>query len=431
MKHSLVWFTNNIRVKDNTVLHNACEEAGKIIAVYCFDPSHFEQTEYGFKKTGVFRTRFLMESIKDLSENLKTLNIPLFIYSGKPEENIPRLCKRYTITDIYVQKEWTRDEVSVQNKVADALEGKCYLHQVFDQFLFHPDAIPYESFKEIPEVFTTFRKQCEKHASIHKPVSVPKSQPISNWENTNTNLPSIDELGLKNIETDSRTAFPFSGGETAAWQRVQDYFWESRHLSKYKHTRNGLIGKDYSSKLSAWLANGNISARSVYHEVKKYEAEIEKNQDTYWLVFELIWRDYFKYVSLKHGAKLFKIGGILDKTYSWKRDEETISNWIEGNTKYDFVNANMKELAATGFMSNRGRQNVASYFAKEMQQDWRVGASYFESLLIDYDVHSNWGNWMYNAGVGNDPRDRKFNIESQSNRYDPDNKYTRLWLKNT
>ena len=90
----------------------------------------------------------------------------------------------------------------------------------------------------------------------------------------------------------------------------------------------------------------------------------------------------------------------------------------------------MKEIAATGFMSNRGRQNVASYFAKEMQQDWRIGASYFESMLIDYDVHSNWGNWMYNSGVGNDPRDRKFNIESQSNRYDPDNKYIQLWLQN-
>ena len=127
--------------------------------------------------------------------------------------------------------------------------------------------------------------------------------------------------------------------------------------------------------------------------------------------FELIWRDYFKYVSLKYGDKIFKLGGILNKEYNWKHDEKVITDWIEGKTKYDFVNANMKEIAATGFMSNRGRQNVASYFAKEMQQDWRIGASYFESMLIDYDVHSNWGNWMYNSGVGNDPRDRKFNIE--------------------
>ena len=167
----------------------------------------------------------------------------------------------------------------------------------------------------------------------------------------------------------------------------------------------------------------------MYWEVKKFEKEITKNQDTYWLIFELIWRDYFKFISLKHGNKIFKIGGILEKDLDWNKDEKARENWINGETKEAFVNANMKEIAATGFMSNRGRQNVASYWAKELKQDWRVGAAYFESLLIDYDVHSNWGNWMYNSGVGNDPRDRKFNIKRQAERYDPDQKFQNLWLK--
>ena len=89
----------------------------------------------------------------------------------------------------------------------------------------------------------------------------------------------------------------------------------------------------------------------------------------------------------------------------------------------------MNEIAATGFMSNRGRQNVNSFWAKELKQDWRAGAAYFESVLVDYDVHSNWGNWMYNSGVGNDPRDRKFNIKKQADLYDPDNEYADTWLK--
>jgi len=89
----------------------------------------------------------------------------------------------------------------------------------------------------------------------------------------------------------------------------------------------------------------------------------------------------------------------------------------------------MIELQKTGWMSNRGRQNVASYFAKEMELDWRVGAAYFESMLIDYDVHSNYGNWLYVAGVGNDPRDRKFNIALQSKKYDPQYTFQHLWLQ--
>ena len=143
----------------------------------------------------------------------------------------------------------------------------------------------------------------------------------------------------------------------------------------------------------------------------------------------MIWRDYFKYASLKHGNNFFKIGGILHKEYDWNTDSKAIENWKNGTTSETFVNANMIELKKTGWMSNRGRQNVASYFAKNLNLDWRIGAAYFESLLIDYDVHSNYGNWMYVAGVGNDPRDRTFNVKLQAERYDPDGKYQKLWLQ--
>ena len=176
------------------------------------------------------------------------------------------------------------------------------------------------------------------------------------------------------------------------------------------------------------MANGSISAKSIYWQICEYEQQVEKNDSTYWLIFELIWRDYFKYISLKYGQKIFKIGGILDKDYDWKTNKSAIDNWINGKTQEPFVNANMIELQKTGFMSNRGRQNVGSYFSKNLLLDWRIGAAYFESMLIDYDVHSNYGNWMYVSGVGNDPRDRKFNIKMQAENYDGENKFQDLWL---
>ena len=147
--------------------------------------------------------------------------------------------------------------------------------------------------------------------------------------------------------------------------------------------------------------------------------------------YELIWRDYFKYISLKHGDKIFHLGGILQKQYDWNIDQGDLQKWIDGGTAEPFVNANMIELKETGWMSNRGRQNVASYLSRNMNIDWRIGAAYFESLLIDYDVHSNYGNWMYVSGVGNDPRDRKFNVRLQAERYDAQNKFQNLWLQKT
>jgi deoxyribodipyrimidine photo-lyase len=133
----------------------------------------------------------------------------------------------------------------------------------------------------------------------------------------------------------------------------------------------------------------------------------------------------------KHQYKYFLFNGIKDeKNTAAPMDMEKLNAWKNGETDNDFVNANLVELKLTGFMSNRGRQIVASYFINELALDWRYGAAYFEEQLIDYDVCSNWGNWAYLAGVGNDPRGKRaFNMEKQAHEYDPKNEYRNLWLE--
>ena len=155
---------------------------------------------------------------------------------------------------------------------------------------------------------------------------------------------------------------------------MNEYFFQSRNLSKYKLTRNGLLGENYSSKISSWLSNGCISAKYVYSQIKLYEDTVEKNDSTYWLFFELIWRDFFKYVSMQHKNKFFSIDGIYGNNKEWSSDIVILNKWIKGETEDSFINANMNELSQTGFMSNRGRQNVANYLTKELKIDWRIGA---------------------------------------------------------
>jgi len=427
MNTALVWFRNDLRTRDHEALYTAVQNHEKVISIYCFDPRQYRQLDIGYKKTGKYRAKFLIETLKELKQNLLDIHIPLYIFQKKPEEIIPDLLKEWDADTMYFQKEWTQEERMVENQLRSILPNVNFI-DFYQQFLFHPEDIPYESFANIPKVFTEFRKKCEQHAHA-RPLLKRKAAKEYNYIN-NTSIPELSDIGYEDNPMDTRTAFPFMGGEDRGLQRIEEYFFQQRHLETYKETRNGLVGCDYSSKLSAWLANGSLSPRQVYFKVKEYEREIKSNESTYWLIFELIWRDYFKYISLKHGNKIFQLEGIKGKSHSWDHDEHTLKQWIEGNTSEAFVNANMREIAQTGFMSNRGRQNVTSYLAKEMQHDWRKGAAYFESLLIDYDVHSNWGNWMYNSGVGNDPRDRKFNIKEQANRYDPDQEYQNLWLKN-
>ena len=421
---NLVWFRSNLRVEDNTSLSKAIRDSSRVIGYINIDPTIFELSDYGFKKTEKFRTKFLLESIQDLKKQLNGINISLIITNQDFETSINSIIEKYNVRSIYMQKEWTRDELAEEKQIPKHIN----LIKDFDQFLYSPESVK-EVYENIPRGFSNFRKKCEKYLNIEYPLQIPKPLDKKNNIDEVYSVPTLNDLGFEEFRVHKNSVFKFLGGETSAKERVYEYFFETKRISKYKLTRNGLLGKDYSSKLSSWLANGSISVRYVYMQIKKYEEEIEKNESTYWLFFELIWRDFFKYVSMQHKDKFFSKSGIYGDSKDWSNNKELINRWINGETNEPFVNANMKELSQTGFMSNRGRQNVANYLTKELKIDWRIGAEYFESLLIDYDVHSNYGNWLYNAGIGNDSMPfRKFNPKLQSERYDPNKEYEKLWL---
>ena len=429
MKKAIVWFKTDLRLHDNETLVKAIAQNDQIIPVYCFDETQFEETEYGFKKTGSFRAQFLLEAVADLDKNLRALGSGLMVLKGKPEIEIPKVVSLHKVNKLYAKREVTFEEKQTEQLLQTELwKQQCEMITYSTSTLYHAQDLPF-SIKDIPDVFSNFRKKVEKESTIRSVFEKPIS--ISSPEFPVAQFPTLDELGLSFSEIDKRAAIVFEGGESAALKRMNHYFSETKAISQYKETRNGLIGADYSSKFSAWLALGCLSPREIIFELKKYETQFGANESTYWLVFELLWRDYFRFMMKKYSNKFFQQSGIQDKGISVnKHNIKLLESWINGTTGVDFVDANMLELKLTGFMSNRGRQNVASYLCNDLKLDWRYGAAYFEQQLIDYDVSSNWGNWAYLAGVGNDPRgNRYFNIDKQAQDYDRDKSYRKLWLQ--
>lgn len=423
----MLWLRNSLRINDNKLLHALNRDAA-VKAVYVLPGRWLQDSPWGFPKMGVHRARFLLQTLLELEKGLDSLNIPLYVLVGDPVQELSNFITDHGISKAVTTEEWLQEEREDLNAIKNSRKDIAWETR-YDNFLFDPADLPYASLEELPRSFTPFRKRCEAKVEVRCPLPLPEAWPESNRRQTAA-IPTLEDLGYDGYENDDkRTAFPFSGGYSAGMERIQSYFWDSGNLSSYKETRNGLVGTEYSSKLSPWLANGSLSPREVYKQVKSFEEDRVKNQSTYWLIFELIWREYFRYVSLKHGDRIFYRNGISDKEHPWKSDKVAREAWTQGETGNDFIDANMKELLHTGWMSNRGRQVVASYWAKDLGQDWRIGASWFESQLIDYDVHSNWGNWMYQAGVGNDPRDRRFNIEKQAANYDPEGRFRQLWLQ--
>ncbi len=428
MKTSIVWFKTDLRLHDNETLVKAIEQSDEIIPVYCFDESHFKTTDFGFKKTGNFRAQFLLESLADLDKNLRALGSGLIIVRGKPEYELFKTAQKYRAQKIFCKKEVAFEEKKTQELVEkEVWKIHCSLETYSTSTLYYAQDLPF-ALKDIPDVFTSFRKRIEREANVSEVFLKPNT--IKSPVIEELCLPLIEELGLHSITKDSRAAINFKGGETEGYKRLNHYFFEAKAIGTYKETRNGMTGESYSTKFSAWLSLGCLSPREIYSELKKYESQFTPNESSYWLEFELLWRDYFRFMMKKHANKFFQQAGIKAKTDNLhKHNNELLYTWIKGETGDDFIDANMIELKLTGFMSNRGRQNVASYLCNNLKLDWRYGAAYFEQQLIDYDVCSNWGNWAYLAGVGNDPRgNRTFNFEKQANEYDKSKKYRNMWL---
>ncbi|MFN5621867.1 MAG: DASH family cryptochrome [Flavobacteriales bacterium] len=425
---AIVWFTNDLRLEDNGVLRAAMDHHEHIVPVVCIDKEYHHSFQWGFRRTGARRMQFLLESIADLQVSLHKAGAHLQIEVGNPVEAIVNRVRATGASIVYAKKEVGYEELQLQQRFMKEL-WKCNaeLSVISTSTLFHPEDLPF-GVRDVPEIFTDFRKRAERETMVRAVIEKPAE--IVSPELPVSTLPSLEQLGYEAPTTDARSVLAFRGGESAAMQRLSYYLGEKRLLSNYKETRNGLIGGDYSSKFSPWLAMGCISPRTIYEAVQEYERTVESNDSTYWLIFELIWRDYFRFAMKKHKQSFFRLGGIQGKQVPSARNKEIIQRWIDGNTGVSFVDANMRELRSTGFMSNRGRQNVASYFCNDLKQDWRMGAAYFEEQLIDYDVASNWGNWAYLAGVGNDPRgNRYFDIEKQARQYDGAGEYRRMWGK--
>ncbi|BAZ45537.1 cryptochrome, DASH family protein [Chondrocystis sp. NIES-4102] len=427
-KRVLVWYRNDLRVHDHPAINEGIKQQAEIIPVYCFDDRNFGVTSFGFPKTGSFRAQFLVESVTDLRNSLKKLGSNLIVRRGLPEHIIPAIALQLEVDQVFYSQEVTYEEKQVDSRLNQALAANNIKVKTFwTSTLYLPGDLPFE-ISQTPELYTNFRKSVESKSKILKAIAAPQHLPplpeIEIGE-----IPTLAALGLPTPEFCDRAVLEFKGGETAAIDRLQSYFWQQDCLKEYKETRNGMLGANYSSKFSAWLALGCISPRYINDQVIKYEKTRVKNDSTYWLIFELIWRDFFRFIVAKHGNEVFKITGLRGVEIPWKEDWKRFDLWREGKTGYPLVDANMREIAATGFMSNRGRQNVASFLTKNLGINWQMGAEWFESLLIDYDVCSNWGNWNYTAGVGNDARGfRYFNIPKQTKDYDPQGSYVKHWL---
>ncbi|UTW06034.1 DASH family cryptochrome [Pseudomonas benzenivorans] len=425
---ALLWFKQDLRLDDHPALQAALG-AECLLPLFVFDPAQLQPGEFGPRRLGVHRTRFLLESLAALNGALRQRGSQLLVLPGRAEQVIPELVARLGLDRVLTLEEIAPEERAQLARVQRGL-GEVPLLQATGNSLLRSEDLPC-AIDQLPAVYSQFRELVEQRLQVFQPHPAPSRLPGLPEGATALlqPLPSLSQLGLGEPLSVPASAFPFSGGEAAGQARLRDYLWDSQAVRHYHETRNQLIGSEYSSKFSPWLANGSLSPRRIVAELRRHESQAGRNDSTYALWLELLWRDFFRWTLVRHGAALFRRGGVKATERAPSQLDQRFRHWCLGRTGLPLVDANMRELATTGYLSNRGRQVVASYLINDLQQDWRHGAAWFEEHLIDYDPASNWGNWAYLAGIACDPqRSRMFNALRQARAFDRDAAYVSLWL---
>lgn len=341
------------------------------------------------------RKEFILQALKNFKQDLFSkgihLNVVESIHGGNFDEI--RVEKQYESDEIDFNETFSnRVEINTQT-IIDELDSKINLDQ-----------------------YTKFRKDVE-------------SLDVYDVKLIEREIPKFNSIKIESVNLECEDIkLRYTPSREIALKHLNEYIWEKELIKTYKETRNQMLGEDFSTKFSPYLSLGILSVKEIISQINLYEFERVKNDSTYWVKFELLWREYCKWVSLKYKNKVFLKTGIAERNIYQSYNEDFYNKFVNSKTGYELVDAGVNELVSTGYISNRVRQNLASFFVKNLHLPWVLGAKFFEYHLLDYNAASNYLNWQYIAGCGSDSREfRYFNIDKQTKTYDKDKIYIKAY----
>lgn len=437
------WFKMDLRLRDNKSLSMAAEKAKKggvpLICVYFVSPQ-----DYRAHFTAAVRVDFQLRNLEKMKNDLAKADVPLYVELIEKRKKLPgrlvELCKQWGAKHVYCNMEYEVDELRREAKlVDDFLEEGVSFNVVHDTCVVEPMTLTSGKGTQLSVYSPWHRKWCA-YIAAHPDALKEWSEPQRNPPEARQKYAALFESPIPdppadkalNEEEKARYHNLWPIGEEEAQRRLRKFIDE--RIKEYHNTRN-LPAGDHTSSLSPHLAAGTLAARTCIREAlkacgKKAPTDDRGNGYMMWIA-EVAWRDFYKHVLC--GWPYICMNVPFKPEYNnieWEYDDEHFRAWKEGKTGYPIIDAAMRQVQHMAYMHNRVRMNVASFFAKDLMLDWRMGERWFMEHLIDGDFASNNGGWGFSASCGVDPQPyfRIFNPLLQSEKFDASGDYIRRWI---
>ena len=419
---SLVLFSNDLRLNDNDAINSSIKGYESTTFLFIFDKLLYTNTH------GSANLWWLEKSLQDLKNRLLKKNITLQIIEGEFVKKTLEIVEKYDFKSVFVNQNKHPEFIKKENTLSFELKKRSTNFFTFNKTnLVHPSLILNKS-GEPYKVYSPFYKNCKLLYSQRKVLKFP-SENIKNFKIDEIQINTSEIFSLDNNKWSSKLDQYWKPGETEAIKKLEIFFKGS--LSNYKEVRD-FPGSTGTSRLSPYLRFGEITTNQIINYFNFHDNhDLNKHEEHF--IKELYWREFSYYI-------LFHFPYVTDKPFNKKYENfewesnysENLDKWKKGMTGIRIVDAAMNELYETGWMHNRTRMITASFLTKNLLIPWQEGEKWFRDTLLDADIANNVMGWQWVSGCGTDaaPYFRIFNPLLQEKKFDPENIYTKKWLKN-
>lgn len=411
MSTAIVWFRRDLRCHDNPALTKACAKHKYVIPLYIAEPS---------LSLGEAQNWWLHHSLKNLEKNLARFNLKLCLKRGKALDVLVSLIETFKVDSLYWNRCYEPQDIERDQDIKQRLKEKGLPVLSFNaSFLNEPWEVLTQT-QGFFKVFTPYWRQALKRIQVQEAFRLeglsmsPESLPTDNLNDWHL-LPKV---------WGSSFAHHWQPGEDGALERLNHFCQEN--LKDY-HVLRDNPWKNATSGLSPHLHFGEVSPWELWRRMKTLNLPEEDIQR---FLTQLGWRDFSTYLLYHYPTLATEEFKAHFKNFNWRENPKKLQAWQKGLTGYPIVDAGMRELWQTGFMHNRVRMIVASFLVKDLLIDWRKGAEWFFSTLLDADLANNSASWQWVAGCGVDaaPYFRIFNPILQGETFDPKGLYVKQFL---
>jgi deoxyribodipyrimidine photo-lyase len=417
MKHTLVWFRQDLRLKDNPALYFAASNADALLFVYILD----DETPDTWRMGAASRW-WLHHSLTSLASTLEEKGHQLVLKRGNAESVLKELVVEENIDEVVFNRCYEPYNQQLEKGLHDSLGAE--VKHFNGSLLFDLDSVKTQG-GGYYKVYTAFWKSCLKNGVVKEALAVPDLKSVKSISAESDGLNDWRLLPTKPDWAKGLKA-EWTPGEEGARKAAEAFLEEG--VAHYGNGRD-VPSQKYTSKLSPHLHFGEVSPRQIWQATHMHQGESKtKNHEKF--LAEVGWREFAHY--LLHHFPTFPEKNFNAKfdPFPWLKNPEGLKAWQRGETGYPIVDAGMRQLWQTGWMHNRVRMIVASFLTKHLLIHWEEGEKWFWDTLVDADLANNAAGWQWVAGTGADasPYFRVFNPILQGEKFDKEGEYVREWV---